>query len=415
MADTRVRGRLANPGFANQPIHAAVFFAGQARDGSTRYGGCAPSPNTALYTAHPTDEADLNWSGNPASRAHVLDQMISAGLNTIVMSSWGPPAVGCALPWAKYAPMQPSPKAQDELFAAASGNPVLIVPMLESNDDWRFRDEFPQPAGSAVAPHALDAINYLVRHYLLNWEHPEWAASWARIYDRSSPPEERYAVAIIQAGSGLLAADQEAAFAAGFERLADEVYEDTGVHVGFLLDPLPAETGTPAVYRPTPEHAGPYLVQTDTVLGILSFIPEIWPPLTSDQSLIAWKRDFSRRWFQTGIPFVMDVSPGYDAHIVFPDGHTPWGGTAEWRAALTEMVRDYGQAGIVYDSWNGYTEAMAAVPTFESGETNLSWLTGLARPDLTRRTYLPAIHGSLDPQADAEAAVTRAFAHLRSR
>jgi hypothetical protein len=34
-----------------------------------------------------------------------------------------------------------------------------------------------------------------------------------------------------------------------------------------------------------------------------------------------------------------------------------------WRSALTDMVRDFGKNGIVFNCWNGYTEGMAAVPT----------------------------------------------------
>jgi hypothetical protein len=32
------------------------------------------------------------------------------------------------------------------------------------------------------------------------------------------------------------------------------------------------------------------------------------------------------------------------------------------------MVADFGEDGLVYNSWNGYTEAMAPVPTGEFGD-----------------------------------------------
>jgi hypothetical protein len=93
---------------------------------------------------------------------------------------------------------------------------------------------------------------------------------------------------------------------------------------------------------------------------------------------VAWKRDYSRRWAATGIPFLMDVSPGYDASVVFP-GSRRYGFTDTWQTALTAMVGDFAQDGLVYNSWNGYTEGMAAVPTTEYGDRYYGWLTELCR------------------------------------
>jgi len=38
------------------------------------------------------------------------------------------------------------------------------------------------------------------------------------------------------------------------------------------------------------------------------------------------------------------------------------------------MVIDYGQDGLVFNSWNGYTEGMAAVPTAEYSDRFYNWL-----------------------------------------
>ena len=45
-----------------------------------------------------------------------------------------------------------------------------------------------------------------------------------------------------------------------------------------------------------------------------------------------------------------------------------YGLTAEWLSQIGKMVSDYGQAGMVFNSWNGYTEGMVAVPgiTYQS-------------------------------------------------
>jgi hypothetical protein len=415
-----VPGRLANPGFENQPMRATVFYAGQARDASSRYGDCTPTSNLGLYTVHPANGADLKWSAEPASRTEVLDQMMGAGINVVVMSSWGPPKPGCGLPWELWAPMQTAPGAQDELFAAAAGKPILILPMIESYETWAFQGEFPQPKGGSVAPYTADYLIYLVCQYLKNAEHPEWAGSWAKIYDRSNPPEPRFAVAIMHAASDRLTAGQDAEFAAGFDRLADEVYQATGVHVGFLIDPLPPGTNASGSYLPDAERAGPYLLQADAILGIQAFIPEVWTSLTTDEDLIAWKRMFSQCWSRTGILFVMDVAPGYDGHLVFPPpkGHTPYGQTAEWRRQLAGMVAAFGQAGMVYNSWNGYTEAMVAVPNLKQGQTDLTelhWLTEMTGMRLAQRAYLPAVSRSPALSIEVRAAVARASVYLRTQ
>lgn len=79
-------GRLANAGFKNERIKASLFFAGQARDGTSRY-GCSAGANLGLYTVHPTDPRHLNWSENAGNRIYVMDQMLSAGLNVVSMST----------------------------------------------------------------------------------------------------------------------------------------------------------------------------------------------------------------------------------------------------------------------------------------------------------------------------------------
>jgi hypothetical protein len=73
----------------------------------------------------------------------------------------------------------------------------------------------------------------------------------------------------------------------------------------------------------------------------------------------------------------MDVSPGYDNHLVFPDHRLRYGFDDDWRKALTAMVRDFGEGGMVFNSWNGYTEGMAAVPTQEHGDAFYRWLRSL--------------------------------------
>ncbi len=367
-------GRLANPGFENQRIKTTLFFAGQARDGSAPY-GYQPASNTSLYTVHPLDARHLNWSVDPANRDWALDGMTRAGFNVVTLSSWGERSLPAREGWGLSAPMQTAPAAHDELFAAAGGKPLLVMPMLESRSGWSLRDEFPRDKAGRPAPGAVAQIKDLIDRYLKHPEHPEWAGRWARVYDRHGEP--RHAVVLIHAASDRLDPNDHSAFAAGFTLLAEEIFRATGVQVGFFLDALPPGTNAPGRFRPSPEGTGPFLRESDAVLGIQCFIPEVWLGERPQAERLAWKRTFAAGWFGTGIPFQMDVSPGYDNHLVFPRHRLLYGFDDAWRSALTAMVRDFGKNGIAFHSWNGYTEGMAAVPTQEHGDTFSRWLHSL--------------------------------------
>jgi hypothetical protein len=365
------RGRLATPGFKNEPIRTTLFFAGQARDGSIYY-KCYAAPNLSLYTVHPIDDRNLQWSENFANQSYALGHMLDAGLNVINMSSWGEDFLPCNTGWVPFAPMQTAPGAQDELFTAAVERHLLIIPFIESRGDWTFRDEFPRLEDGRLAPGTISQIVNLINRYLNNPAHPEWARQWAQVYDRNL--ESRYAVSIIHASSNRLTPGNDKGFATGFTLLADAVYQSTGVKVGFFIDPLPPNSNAPGVFRPSPQKTGLELAQVDAILGIQSFIPEIWvsgTPNTAD--LIAWKQNFSRQWSETGIPFLMDISPGYDAHIVFP-GSIRYGYTSQWLDSLSAMVSTFGQDGLIFNSWNGYTEGLVVVPSLEYGDQFSRWL-----------------------------------------
>jgi hypothetical protein len=370
-----VWGRLANPGFDGARIKATLFFPGQARDGTSPY-GCSIPDQRGFHTVHPLDGRHLVWSASAANRDFALQQMAQAGINVVEMSFWGEDFLPCSTAWAAFAPMQDAPPAQDELFVAATGQSRLIVPFIESRGDWAMRYEFPTWTDGQVAPGVVSQICNLVQRYLQNASHPEWAGRWAKVYNREGHP--RYAVALIHASSERLSGGEHQAFAAGFDALADAVEAATGVQVGFLLDALPPGTFAPGAFRPSAEQTGPFLANTRSVLAINCFIPEIWVGSSDSAVLLAWKRDFLQRWQQTGLPVFVDVSPGYDAHLIFgSQAAPPYGYTAEWREGLTQLVADLAADGITYNSWNGYTEGMAGMPTVEQGAVWHEWLAGL--------------------------------------
>jgi hypothetical protein len=367
-------GRLANPDFENHRIKTSLFFSGQARDGNASY-GCRLDGNLDLYTVHPLDDRHLKWSERNANRELVIEMMLEAGLNVINMSSWGEDDLPCGVGWSKIAPMQSAPQSHDELFSIAVGKPLLIIPFIESRDDWALRNEFPQDVNGNIAPGAVTQIINLITRYLQNSDHPEWAHQWAQVYNHKGEP--RYAISFIHASSNRLGPTQHAKFAEGFDALAEAVFIETGVHVGFLIDPLPPGSNAPGSFRPTAEGSGPFLSNSDSILAIQAFIPEIWiSGWPSEAQMITWKNDFSRRWSATGIPFLMDISPGYDARIVFPNS-IRYGFSESWQLAGSAMVEAFAEDGLIFNSWNGYTEGMAAVPTVEYGVQYFRWLQDL--------------------------------------
>jgi hypothetical protein len=356
----RDRGRLANPGFENRRIKTTLFFAGQARDGSYRY-NCQLGQNTDLYTVVPLDARHLQWSESDANKDFALDGMVQADINVVTMSSWGESFLPCDVGWAAYAPMQTSPTAQDELFAAAVRKQLLIMPLIESRADWAFRDEFPYWVDGSLAPGTVSQIKELINRYLKNDAHPEWKEWWASVYDRNG--ESRYAIVIIQAASNRLDPNDHSGFALGFDLIAKEIEDSTGgIKVGFFIDALPPDTHAPGQFKPNPEITGPFLHDADSILGIQCFVPEVWVGSENLEYLINWKKDFSQRWSQTDIPLIMDISPGYDNRLVFPRTPLVFGFNDLWKNALTTLVSDLGGNGMVFNSWNGYTEGMAAVP-----------------------------------------------------
>ncbi|MEO8260739.1 MAG: hypothetical protein ABI868_25565 [Acidobacteriota bacterium] len=389
-------GRLANPGFEGQRIKTTFFFAGPARDGARRY-SCRPAAgdqrfqpiepdgrffprdsNVGTYTLRPVP-ADLHLDWSEDHRDTVMTMMAGAGINVITMSYWGEDFLPCGDGWVSgAAPMQDSAETQDELFAAAARKNLLIAPLIESRASWTMREEFPTWSDGRVSPGLVSQIVTLVRRYLQDPARPEWARSWARVYDKSGAP--RYAVGLIHAASNNLDGDEHEAFAAGFDRVAEAVAAATGgVQVGFLIDATPANGNlAQASFKPSPRWTAPALLNTRSLLGIQCFAPEIFVDESGDDDILAWKRGFLRGWISANIPVLVDVSPGYNGDIVFGgDAHRPYGLSAEWFDGMTAIVNDFARGGIIYNSWNGYTEAMAGTPTIERGTQLYDWLTSL--------------------------------------
>ena len=369
-------GRLANAGYENLYIKSIFFFAGNWRNGIQFY-EYNPSNNTGLYTEHPSDSRHLGWSESQAYRDFALNEMIMAGFNVINMSYWGPRGTDN---WAYWAPMQTSTYAHDELFNTALDKKILVAPYIESyaatdsSAGFSFADSFPGDT-TDPDPQLIVIIEDLVDRYLVHPANSRWPEVWARAYDQEG--KERYIISLIHVASNQAGMDIQH-FASGFDYIANRIFDDTGIQIGFLLDALPESAYAPGNIKITPENAEPWLSGQMSLLGIQCFIPEIWTGYDTDTALIVWKRNFSRRWNKTSIPFIMDVSPGYDASLIFP-GSMVYGNNQTWRDSISAIVEDIPAEGITVNTWNGYTEGFAVVPTLESGSSNYNWINGLCK------------------------------------
>jgi len=98
--------------------------------------------------------------------------------------------------------------------------------------------------------------------------------------------------------------------------------------------------------------------------------------MSNENDLITWKRNYHTSWINTGIPFIHDLTTGYDAHVVFPLSPV-YGNTQSWRDLQTQAINDLGSQSFTFNAWNGFTEGMAAMPTAQYGEGTYDWLTKL--------------------------------------
>ena len=238
---------------------------------------------------------------------------------------------------------------------------------------------------------------------------------WAQLYDLDGIP--RYAVNIIHACSDQLwqVEGSAAEFAAGFTRAADKVWDRYGINVGFTLDAIQGGS-----YWAIPASAGPYLVETPSVLAIHGFESEVfsglvwfsppghppydnnlhvfdWPPNIS--RMADWKRDAMNDWINTGVPVILDVSNGFDGRKVWREkGSGFWGDNLDytddrWRNWMSQL-KNPGIVGISVDCWNGYTEGYATVPSVEHGTTVERWLKDLLEPDPRQFSHMHYVNGT---------------------
>ncbi len=376
------RGLLASPGFEGRGVKGIYFFPGES------------AGNTDKYTTHPTEEDDKHWNSDPASRGRVLDRMVRANANTVVMSYWSNMPQWC--------PMVLDGTSVSGVIEAVQGRPLVIMPAMEGGYDennpatqhWEFNQEFPSDVGGLVY-----RVGLLVTLFNGHMD------KWAQLYDRDGLP--RYAVNILHVSSTRIeqvpGSQDDEIFARAFDTAADAIFKRYKIRVGFTLDTIGDQR-----YSALPSEAGPALERTASVLAIQGFASEVFnsvtkrskagkaphdnnhdglPPVRSDniERMADWKRAAVNDWVKTGVPVILDVNNGFDGRKVWSNTDQGiWGDNTNytedrWRNWMSQL-KGPGIKGICFDTWNGYTEGYAAVPSEEHGDTVYKWLRELLAP-----------------------------------
>ena len=249
-------GLPANPGFERQKLKAVYFFAGNWRyhgqsgdDDPMTWYEFPQDPNYKLYTIFPREPEHLGWSESQANRDFAIGKVLDVGTNVVVMSHWGERGSDR---WAGSAPMHTSTYAHDQLFDAAVGKGLLIMPAIESSngtlgcfyagrqgfsESYNFAADFPHSDhDGTLAPQLIRQIEDLVERYVTQPTNSKWPAEWARMFDRKG--NARLAINLLHVGSTKRELN-DAGFAAAFDAVAEQVLADTGQLVGFTLDVLP--------------------------------------------------------------------------------------------------------------------------------------------------------------------------------
>jgi hypothetical protein len=266
---------------------------------------------------------------------------------------------------------------------------------LAKSWSFNFASEFPWFGGdpnqgrSNPAPLLVSQIVDLLERFVIRPQNASWKNHWAKLYDRRGRP--RYAINLLHVASNQLRETEDAAFAEAFDLVAEKVRQRTGLEVGFTLDPMPLKREGDAganqnrgydehgdrredprdiwrdTYHPDPKRVGAALAKRDSVLAIQAFNSEIWAGAgnCSEDCRLAFKDRYLRRWLDSGVPVILDVSPGYFAAKVFPPkpgGPPPavWGYSDFWFNAQSRL-KDPRMVGLAFNTWNGYTEGYAGM------------------------------------------------------
>ena len=236
---------------------------------------------------------------------------------------------------------------------------------------WEKRYSTPDELGrlevkASPAPYLEDQVTALVEHYITGPAHSYWPDTWSRVYDRKGSP--RYLVYLMFAkSSDTRLRDNDWKWAEDLQQTADNVYDRTGVRIGFTLDtaPGPDYGHFRQYYNVTSMASAPALWRHDAFLGIQPYSPESFmgDATVSDVDRTDTKRQFYEDWIRTGLPVILGMVPYYRVHsdLSGPPDPPLFGTTDQWIDYQTQMLRDLDVQGVMYTAWNGYDEGYAGV------------------------------------------------------
>ncbi|HEV2779879.1 MAG TPA: hypothetical protein VGX25_10820 [Actinophytocola sp.] len=356
-----IRGRIANPSHRGQRVYTGLYFAGPHNRNSI-----------PLFTRHPLNFDRLDWRSEADIRFS-LQHLVDLGLNTVKLSYFGhlgdsddfaPTWLFSQRRWpheggsGNYTEAEQIARVR-QLFDIAHGMGLLVAPLIEVTPNNKFFDYF---------PHALDELlfraGWLLKHF-------GDAPNYLRVFDRQG--KARHVLWQIEAIH--LGDVDPVAFAAGFDTAAQLLRERTGHAVGWGLDvtPLPPygpHTGPePELLRDTASVVmiNPFNI---TSQGPGAFEPQ---PDVTEAERMEYASAITQRWVGSGIPYVAPLLPGYDpTPEVFPD-LTAYGFNADWLSQQRELAVRNGNAGVSFDTLNGFTEGYNTYPTEEDGDTITVW------------------------------------------
>ena len=220
-------------------------------------------------------------------------------------------------------------RASQQLFTTAAELDLVVAPMVEVGlDFFRFWQDFPFNLDELVR-----RAGWLLRNFGNEPNH-------LRVYDSQGQP--RPVVWLIETIHVGPVTPQD--FAAGFDRAAELLHEQTGHRPGWIIDPTPLpgygshDGPDPAALRTTPSvlAVNPFNITTQ---GPGAFKDQV---LISEDERLAYARNIMTTWASSnsGIPFIAPILPGYDAHIVFPPPRTTiYGFNPDWRLRQQQRGR----------------------------------------------------------------------------
>jgi hypothetical protein len=385
-------GLLASPGYENKPVKGIYFFPGDLR------------PDALSTSVSNQPQRDNNWNDSGpiglAARNQVLTDIGALGTNVIFAVYNGP-----------YTDLSFVNTTEASFlavfFTSSLINGPLVIPSLE--DSFQCNGHCPEGRDPDFsAPRDIAAKNTIAEKYLIHLVGAIVAngmlGKWAQIYDRSGAP--RFAIQISQATASSLSPGEDAGYFAALEGLHQKVLASAHVSIGFILTPV-EDANHYSIIRSNPDHVAD-LKPCPSCLAVMPYFSEL-PRVNAEceqhakppnfrgfidcneggniVNLARFKKDRTKLWVNSGAPYYVDLDAGYDAHVVFNSMFTiafpnrsvnaMWGETEylydKWRNSQSELKGHQGDgnlavSGVVYNSWNGYTEVGIALDS-----THLKW------------------------------------------